>query len=249
MLGVKTGVGASYQLIPPYLQMLASISTGCLLHVVNLKRVGTDVVECNATCFNNMEGTVQLAQTCPSITVPADPTRARIRAAVEVAAPGGGVKITNSLIQAASSNICDGDVITEFSMNVMMAAAASQVRATLITQPRSIGGRCNAAAPAPLLCYNTRIGAAQGAHIAFGDLDQHVCVTDFVLTAPLPHVSGTATFNSDASINPIAGDIVDTAFSISTRSSGCPSGLNTTACAASSTRLCYRNNVILPREC
>jgi hypothetical protein len=177
-----------------------------------------------------------------TLVIPATDARARVRTALNGFGLNGSA-IADNVMQTATSNLCDGEVVAEFAINAFPATALipgtpKSLTLSLVAHPRLTGQRCNGAAAK--LCYQTNRGNA--VHGTFGDTDGDVCVTDFVLTG-VPAVDfppSSPTLVNDATLPPVAGDLIDTSFKISTNvPNNCPAG-EPQMCVDNRRRICFK---------
>lgn len=255
--------------IPVFIQAVSKSSvTGflpsCLFHATPIYHNGTAQVPCvDSSCFFNPSiGEPRVVTSCSAqTTIPTEEARDRTRAGMNVAAANLGLTtfdakvnssvVPSSLFQSASTDICTNDVIAEFSVSLLQMTAGQAVDVTILSQPRfDLTDRCNASkTQAQRLCFNTTpyTNTLFGG-ILFGDDRGYVCISEFLVDSSVTSVGGELRPNnfraSDNVLKILIGDIIDTSFSVSSRSSGCPSSIPSALCAASNKRLCHQNECI-----
>lgn len=255
---------------PVFIQAVSKPGTGfsgtfkpsCMFHATPLFHNGVSQVACEENCFlESNVGTPRLAGNCLNgTTIPSEQSRDRARAGMNRAAAALGLTnfnafatgvVPSSLFQSASTDMCTGDVIAEFSVSLLQISASKAIDVTILSQPRyDVADRCSSTkAVAQRLCFDTTPyvnSLFSGALI--GDGNGFVCVEEFLVSTS-DNVSGSEirpnNFRaSDAVLKILVGDILDASFSIATRSSGCPSTIPAALCAASSLRLCHINECL-----
>lgn len=160
----------------------------------------------------------------------------------------GEPNVPASLFQTATTDICENDVIAEFSVSLLQLQAGQPIQVTIISQPRfGLADRCDPKKKqAEQLCFNTlpyRDTLFDG--ISFGDELGFVCIEEFLVDGSDETASGQLEPNGfqapDTILKILVGDILDASFSVSVRSSGCPTTIPAALCAASARRLCDIN--------
>jgi len=147
--------------------------------------------------------------------------------------------VPNEVFSSATVNMCEGDVVTEFSFGTFHVGIGQVMTLTPILNPRlSLAQRCDPTlAVAPRLCYNTTLH--QDIHGLFGDDDNLVCMTDFLIDDSIAPLTV-----GDPNLQPIDNDVHDPQFSINTRSDGCRD-LPVEFCAQSDERICHQPECVV----
>jgi hypothetical protein len=156
--------------------------------------------------------------------------------------------LAGSVIQVANSNICPGEVVTEFAINVvggLTSINGASLNINLGVQPRTAANKCAVVSVADRLCFDTSRAPPGLFPSLFGDGDNDVCVSDFLLTGNASDFPpGAVSFVTSQIFFPLTpGDILDTAFSINTRTpASCPAAPFTGICSVFHARQCFASD-------
>jgi len=243
LLHLKAAVGSPKQTFLPFTQPISS-HHACILYVTNLIGVAGGAAVC--TTLPCTGGVVQKANCNANVLIDSDSVQNRVQAVLNSTGFNDPQLANSGFINAASTNMCLGEVRTEVAINMMPSStssnAATNVEINVLAQPRLHGTRCTAT-QAPLLCFQTnKTNIFPGG--PFGDADGDVCDSEFLLTGipaiDFPNPSIEASHADDPTLQPIAGDILDTGFTLTTNVPPCNSVIVPTGlCTPQLRRICY----------